>query len=258
MASLDNSRHERSLTQIKFNKEGDLLFSCSKDHVINVWYSHNGERLGTYEGNNGTVWTVDVDFGIITKAESRFMVSGAADNTLRLWAVETGKCLYTWEFPTAVKRVAFKDDDSQVVCITEQRMGYQCAIRVFNINRDGDGTNQSQEPLHIFNPIGSKATVCAFTQTPNVIITGHESGKVALFNVKSGDEIENNERAHSDVVTDLQLSKDGTYCITSSKDKAARVSLFVPTSAPGLTFVSDTRHKKPHGHQNIYDRNTFE
>ena len=55
------SGHERSLTQIKFNKEGDLLFSCSKDHVINVWFSHNGERLGTYDGHNGTVWTIDVD-----------------------------------------------------------------------------------------------------------------------------------------------------------------------------------------------------
>ena len=75
----------------------------------------------------------------------------------------------------------------------------------------------------MFNPIGSKATVCAFTLTPNVIITGHESGKVALFNVKTGEEIENNERAHGDVVTDLQLSKDRTYCITASKDKAARV-----------------------------------
>ena len=53
--------HERSLTQIKFNKDGDLLFSCSKDHVINVWFSHNGERLGTYDGHNGTVWTIDVD-----------------------------------------------------------------------------------------------------------------------------------------------------------------------------------------------------
>ena len=56
-----NPGHERSLTQIKFNKEGDLLFSCSKDHVINVWFSHNGERLGTYDGHNGTVWTIDVD-----------------------------------------------------------------------------------------------------------------------------------------------------------------------------------------------------
>ena len=174
------------------------------------------------------------------------MISGAADNTLRLWAVSTGKCLYTWEFPTAVKRVAFNEEGTQVVCITEQRMGHQCAIRVFNISRDGDGTNrayaqialrwqqffltlvsytESKEPLYMFNPIGSKATVCAFTLAPNVIITGHESGKVALFNVKSGEEIDNNERAHSDVVTDLQLSKDRTYCITSSKDKAARVCL---------------------------------
>ena len=85
---------------------------------------------------------------------------------------------------------------------------------------------ESKEPSHMFNPVGSKATVCAFTLTPNVIITGHESGKVALFNVKTGEEIENNERAHSDVVTDLQLSKDRTYCITASKDKAARVYLF--------------------------------
>lgn len=53
--------HERSLTQIKFNNEGDLLFSCSKDYIINVWFSHNGERLGTYDGHNGTVWTIDVD-----------------------------------------------------------------------------------------------------------------------------------------------------------------------------------------------------
>jgi translation initiation factor 3 subunit I len=145
-----------------------------------------------------------------------------------------------------VKRVAFNEKGTQVVCITEQRMGHQCAIRVFEINSEGDGTKrmslrgylmrflftifflvtESKEPLYMFNPIGSKATVCAFTLTPNVVISGHESGKVALFNVKTGEEIDSNERAHSDVVTDLQMSKDWTYCITSSKDKAARVGLF--------------------------------
>lgn len=55
---------------------------------------------------------------------------------MRLWEVRSGKCLYTWEFPTAVKRVAWSEDDKQIVCITEQRMGYQGAIRVFDINRD--------------------------------------------------------------------------------------------------------------------------
>jgi translation initiation factor 3 subunit I len=55
------SGHERSLNQIKYNREGDLLFSVSKDNVVCAWFSHNGERLGTYEGHNGTVWSVDVD-----------------------------------------------------------------------------------------------------------------------------------------------------------------------------------------------------
>jgi translation initiation factor 3 subunit I len=61
---------------------------------------------------------------------------------MKLWSVQTGRCLYTWEFPTAVKRVAFSEDDDKIVCITEQRMGHQGAIRVFNINREGDSTKR--------------------------------------------------------------------------------------------------------------------
>lgn len=84
--------HERSITQIKYNREGDLLFSVAKDtvsnnadtafpygnvfrddvnrisllwflplKVANVWYSVNGERLGTYNGHTGAVWCVDCD-----------------------------------------------------------------------------------------------------------------------------------------------------------------------------------------------------
>lgn len=53
--------HERSITQIKYNRDGDLLFSTAKDTKPNVWYSLNGERLGTYNGHGGAVWCIDVD-----------------------------------------------------------------------------------------------------------------------------------------------------------------------------------------------------
>jgi WD40 repeat protein len=53
--------HERSLTQIVFNAEGDLLFSASKDKIVNAWYTSNGERVGTYNGHNGSVWSVACD-----------------------------------------------------------------------------------------------------------------------------------------------------------------------------------------------------
>lgn len=75
------------------------------------------------------------------------MVSGAADNTMKLWNVSNGKLLYTWEFPTAVKTVAFSEDDKQVVCVTEQRMGHQCAIRVFDIEREDDGSDRTSYTL---------------------------------------------------------------------------------------------------------------
>lgn len=124
-------------------------------------------------------------------------------------------------------------------------MGFQGAIRIFNINRDGDGRErlspnfqteharvdfcifaEPSEPAHMFNPIGSKATVCAFSYVPSRIVTGHMSGKVAIFDYKTGEEVDNNERAHGDEVTDLQMALDRTYFVTSSKDKAARVSRF--------------------------------
>lgn len=53
--------HTRPLTMLKYNREGDLLFSTGKDHTPSVWYSDNGERIGTYDGHCGTVWCLDVN-----------------------------------------------------------------------------------------------------------------------------------------------------------------------------------------------------
>jgi translation initiation factor 3 subunit I len=41
--------HDRAITRVRLNREGDLLFSASKGKSPAVWYVENGERLGTYE-----------------------------------------------------------------------------------------------------------------------------------------------------------------------------------------------------------------
>ncbi len=53
--------HTRPLTHVKYNREGDLLFTCAKDKLITAWYVDNGERLGTYEGHEGAVMGCDVN-----------------------------------------------------------------------------------------------------------------------------------------------------------------------------------------------------
>ena len=52
--------HERPITLVKYNREGDLLFSVAKDNKPTLWYSDTGERVGTYEGHGGAVFGLDV------------------------------------------------------------------------------------------------------------------------------------------------------------------------------------------------------
>lgn len=52
--------HTRSITLIKYNRDGDLLFSCSKDSTPCVWMADSGERIGTYEGHTGAVYGLDI------------------------------------------------------------------------------------------------------------------------------------------------------------------------------------------------------
>lgn len=78
------------------------------------------------------------------------IVTGAADNTCKLWDVQTGRCLKTWEFQTAVKRVEFSEDNSMVLCVTEERMGYKGTVTVYPVNNDINGTRKCFIYLYVY------------------------------------------------------------------------------------------------------------
>ena len=66
-----------------------------------MWYSINGERLGTYDGHCGAVWCLD------PKWDTTHLVTGAADNTVRLWDIQTGKELSKIDTKSAVRTANF-------------------------------------------------------------------------------------------------------------------------------------------------------
>lgn len=86
---------------------------------------------------------------------------------------------------------------------------------------------ESNEAVHEMIISGSKATVALWAPLSEYIITGHESGMIGKYDVKTGEQVEyvGSDEGHRGEITDIQLSPDGTYFITSSKDKTARVSL---------------------------------
>lgn len=147
-----------------------------------AWWSANGERLGTYSGHQGAVWTVDVSPNTV------LLATGSADNTVRLWNIKTGECVKTWDFPTAVKRVAFSPDGSKLLAVTEKRMGFLGTIAVFDIAY-GDGelnnlNDQAEEPSLRITCNESKATVAGWSYLSKYIIAGHEDGSVSQYDPK--------------------------------------------------------------------------
>ncbi|KAK3023128.1 hypothetical protein RJ639_043967 [Escallonia herrerae] len=116
--------HERPLTFLKYNRDGDLLFSCAKDHNPTLWFADNGERLGTFRGHNGAVWCCDVS------RDSTRLITGSADQTAKLWDVQTGAQLFSFNFDSPARAVDFSVGDKLAVITTDPFMELPSSIQV--------------------------------------------------------------------------------------------------------------------------------
>lgn len=215
--------HERSLTQVKYNREGDLLFTVAKDSSACIWFSSNGERLGTLEGHKGTIWSIDVD------PETLLCVTGSADMSFKLWKVQTGECVFTWDSPSPCRRVQFSEDGSKILAVHDQVMGHCGSVSVYNVNRT-ELLKQNPKPvLVIETPKGeSKPTVAGWTADGKQIITGLENGFVCKYDATTGEQLDTLQAhgIHTEedrvAITDIQFAlEDKSYFITSSKDRCA-------------------------------------
>uniref|UniRef100_A0A8C9A6U9 Eukaryotic translation initiation factor 3 subunit I n=1 Tax=Prolemur simus TaxID=1328070 RepID=A0A8C9A6U9_PROSS len=206
--------HERSITQIKYNREGDLLFTVAKDPIVNVWYSVNGERLGTYMGHTGAVWCVDADW------DTKHVLTGSADNSCRLWDCETGKQLALLKTNSAVRTCGFDFGGNIIMFSTDKQMGYQCFVSFFDL-RDPSQID-SNEPYMKIPCNDSKITSAVWGPLGECIIAGHESGELNQYSAKSG-EVLVNVKEHSRQINDIQLSRDMTMFVTASKDNTAKL-----------------------------------
>ncbi|KAK4329360.1 hypothetical protein Pmani_000283 [Petrolisthes manimaculis] len=207
--------HERSITQIKFNREGDLLFSASKDVKPNVWYSINGERLGSYDGHSGTIWSIDV------KWDSSLFLSGSADQTMRIWDVETGNCVSDLEMKTSVRGVNFSYSGTMVAYTTDKMMGHHSELNIIDI-REPNNVDATPIMKTQVTPTDAKALAVLWGPLDECVITGHEDGAVIKWDMRTGKKIEVGTE-HTKQIKDMQLSHDGMMLITASKDTTARL-----------------------------------
>jgi len=221
--------HERSITQIKYNREGDLLFSSAKDPTPNVWYTVNGERLGTFKGHQGAVWAIDVNW------ESTKVLTASADNTSRLWDLQTGTQLHEMPTRSAARTCGFSYSGHMFLYSTDEAMGQSSKLFVYDARDEYQMSNA--EPFLCIPMDKSKITAAQWGPLDEYIITGHENGELCQWDIKSG-ELITFATEHNKDITDLQLSHDQTMFISSSKDHLAKL-FDTSTMEPKKTYKTE-------------------
>ncbi|CCF56799.1 hypothetical protein KAFR_0B05030 [Kazachstania africana CBS 2517] len=209
--------HERPLTQVKYNREGDLIFTCSKDSSASIWYSNNGERLGTLDGHAGTIWSIDVD------SFTKYCVTGSADYSVNVWNVENGQVVHTWKSPVPVKFVEFSPCGNYVLAILDNVMRNPGSINIYQVKRDESSheiVEFIEEPIHqIITQEGlNAAAVAGWSFEGKYIIAGHKDGKISKYDVTNNYQFIDSIDLHKANVSDIQFSLDRTYFITASRD----------------------------------------
>ena len=206
--------HERPLTRVKFNREGDLLFTTAMDKNPTVWSANTGERIGTYKGHNGAVRDIDVTW------DSTRVVTGSADNSAILWDAETGRELFKWNFLSPVRCVAFSPGDSIIAIAVAQLMGQKSDVFLFA--HDDTKETQSNEPIGVLEGHAGTVVRVHWYPTGEEILTGSEDRTLRKWLVETGEEIGCVE-AHAKEIKDVQPSPDFGTFVSASKDNTAKL-----------------------------------
>jgi translation initiation factor 3 subunit I len=214
--------HERAITTVQYNYDGDLLFTASKDLVPSVWRTENGcERLGTFTGHKGTVWDLDCD---------RFterLLTASADATCKVWKIQTGECIATFTHRGPVRGVSWAEGSQMFATISDPFVDHDAKICVYFAPKSEPPSSWSETPLLEINlpKISGKRvnpTAIHWTSLNEDLLVAFDNGQVRLYDPESGD-IKEEFTAHEKKINRLRFNRQKTLFITSSADFTSKL-----------------------------------
>lgn len=181
-----------------------------------MWYTINGERLGTFIGHNGAVWSIDCNW------DSTRVATAGGDSTLRLWDLQTGKELSKRETQTSTRTVNYSYSANLLLYTTDTQRNIPSQIHVLDTRED----IASVQPAVSISDVGThKPTASIFGPLDDSFITGHENGSISKWECRMPRSLVLSQVSHKGAINDLQFSQDQTMFISASKDNSSKVRL---------------------------------
>ena len=210
--------HSKPITCVKFNEDGDLLFSSSKDNIATVWFAETGKRMGTFEGHKGVIWWMDVT------RNSKYLVTGGGDMTVRVWNVEDGKLLHNVSTSGSVKHVEWSESNTMFLCVTDPFNHAPASVKIFKFSPEFQ--NKDLEALYSWEipDLGrdNKITKATWMPLDKKIITTDTAGVIRVHEVETGHIILKKEE-HEKGINTICWNKQKYFLLTGSFDCTAKL-----------------------------------
>ncbi|CAD2212920.1 WD domain, G-beta repeat, putative [Angomonas deanei] len=152
------SAHNKAVTCIQFNHEGDLLLSSSKDTNCSAcaWHTRNGELLGSFTTvGKGTRNYDSANGAIAVNRYSTMVATASTGEDVMLWSLQTGDNLAKISRPpVSMSSVAFSYGDDKLLTACKGRGMSKSAVLIYNLPFTPPKVGQDIEPVKTeFNPV---------------------------------------------------------------------------------------------------------
>ena len=237
--------HSRDVTHVTFNHDGDLFFSCARDKTCQVWYSKDGERLGSYDHN-----------GAVTRCQptldSKYLVTSSTDALAQVFEVETGKRLQNYSHKLPVRDVAWAVGNEMFVSLQQASPSTPSTIFLWQFDAaTADPNVPETECLREIKLTGDHARFGAFSRVVflndiSTILAIHADGYITKWDIGEEELLASARIAEpkkdgpiiSDLLSDITLTADrGLALITSRNNNAYLVN--TDTLEVVKTYTSD-------------------
>uniref|UniRef100_A0A0D6R802 Uncharacterized protein n=1 Tax=Araucaria cunninghamii TaxID=56994 RepID=A0A0D6R802_ARACU len=223
--------HQGAIYTMKFNPTGNVIASGSHDKDIFLWNVHGDcKNFMVLKGHKNAIldlhWTTD----------GSQIISASPDKTLRAWDAETGM---------QVKKMA--EHSSFVNSCCPSRRGPPLVV-----SGSDDGTAKLWDLRHrgaiqTF-PDRFQTTAVGFSDSADKIYTGGIDNEIKVWDLRRN-EVTMRLQGHTDTITGMQLSPDGSYLLTNSMDCSLRIWDMRPYAPQNRCVKILT------GHQHNFEKN---
>lgn len=197
--------HEGDVFTVDFHPEGQYLATSGFDRQILLWNVYGEcENISLMSGHSGAV--MEMHFS----PDGSNLFTASTDHTLGLWDVVTGQ---------RIKK--FKGHTTFVNSVQGARRGPQMLVSGGDDSTIRLWDTRKRNNVATFNSKYQVTTV-TFNDTAEQVLSGGIDNEIKVWDIRKK-EILYTLRGHTDTVTGLSLSPDGSYILSNSMDNTIRI-----------------------------------